>query len=273
MSDRKRQQRAAMIVGGAAAGGLAIIGLAVALASGGGGDDTNAIDTSRTTTSSSSTTSSSTSTSTSTTTTMIVIPTAPPPTAIVIPTAPPTAPPTSPPTSPTTSPPTTDPPTTTTTLPANKQLALQLDTALNGGVPPAPGDERVTVKTLSNSKAVDVTWKLDAPLPPDEQAYQAREEAFLLLQTIQAANPPGNDGMRIKATIPKPGNDRVILLVIDRSEFDTFDFGSVSDPLTVFELPFITSKDINDTYVPDPSGGPTTSTSTSTSTSTTTTTT
>jgi hypothetical protein len=254
MSDRQRQQRAAMIVGGAAVGGLAIIGLAIALSSG-GDDSTNAIDVRRTTTTSSSTTSSSTttSTSTSTTTTLVTLPaTVPPtspPTIITVPPAPPTSPTTA---APTTSPPTTEPATTTTKPPTPaQQLALTLDSALNGGQPDAP--PRVTVKPLGNSKTLDVTWKLDASLPPDEQQHQAREDALVLLQTIQAENPPSNDNMRLKATIPKPESDRVILLVIDRSQFDAFDFSSFDpDTTDIFTLPFIESSDINETYVPNP---------------------
>jgi hypothetical protein len=270
MSDRQRQQRAAMIVGGAAVGGLAIIGLAIALSSG-GGDDTNAVDTRRTTTSSSSTTSSSTSTSTTTLVTLpptvpaTIPPTAPPTTAFVFPTAPPTAPPTSPPTSP----PTTKPPTTTTKAPSPaEQLALSLDTALNDGQPNAPA--RVTVLPMGSHKVLDVTWALDASLTPEQQGDQARADALVLLQSVQAANPPGNNKFKLRATIPKPGKDQVILLTINRAEFDAFDFSSFNpDDEDVFKLPFVTSSDINESYVPDPYPPPTTTTSEETTTTTT----
>lgn len=240
-----------MIVGGAAVGGLAIIGLAIALSSG-GGDDTNAIDTRRTTTSSSSTTSSSTTTSTSTTTTLITLPpTVPstaPPTTVIIPTAPPTAAPTAPPTSP----PTTKPPTTTTKPPSPaQQLALTLDTALNDGQPNAPA--RVTVLPMGSHKVLDVTWQLDASLTPEQQGDQARADALVLLQTVQGANPPGNNKFKLRGILPKPGKDQVILLVIDRSQFDAFDFSTFNpDDEDVFKLPFVTSSNINESYVPDP---------------------
>lgn len=274
MSDRRRQQRAALIVGGAAVGGLAIIGLAIALSSG-DGDDKNAIDTSRTTTSSSSsTTSSSSSTSTSTTTLITAPPTIPtttPPTIVFPTTVPPTEPPTIPPTvPPTTAPPTTKPPTTTTTKPPTpaQQLANDLGTALNGGVPPEPGENRVSVMPLASDKPVVVTWKLNTDLTPDEQATTARNEAFLLLQNIQAANPPGDDTLRLRATIPDPdgtGTDIVVRLVIDRQAFDDFDFTGV-DPLTVFDLDFVMSADIDESVVPPVPGTTTSSSSSTTST-------
>jgi hypothetical protein len=257
MSDRQRQQRAAMIVGGAAVGGLAIIGLAIALSSG-GGDDTNAVDTRRTTTSSSSTTSSSTTTSTSTTTTLVTLPpTVPstaPPITIIVPTAPPTAPPTSPPT---TTPP---PPTTKPPSPA-QQLALSLDVALNDGQPNAPA--RVTVLPMGSHKVLDVTWRLDASLTHEQQGDQARADALVLLESIQSANPPGNNKFKLRGTLPKPGKDQVILLTINRSQFDAFDFSTFNpDDQDVFKLPFVTSSNINESYVPDPYP-PTTTTSTS----------
>jgi hypothetical protein len=160
---------------------------------------------------------------------------------------------------------------TTKPLPPAQKLALELDTALNGGQPPGPGEERVTVKPVGNKKTLDVTWTLDDSLPPDEQGVQAREDALILLQTIQGSNPPSNDHMKLKATLPGPG--RVILLVIDRSQFDAFDF-STFDPDTtdVFTLPFITSSDIDTAYVPDPYSSSTTSSSSSTSSTTVTTT-
>jgi hypothetical protein len=268
MSDRQRQQRAAMIVGGAAVGGLIIIGLAIALTSG-GGDDTNAVETQHTTSSSSSTTSSSsTSTSTSTTTTLVTLPptaaSTSPPTIITIPPPPPTVAPTVPPTSP----PTTKPPTTTTKPPnPAEQLALTLDTALNGGQPNAPA--RVTVAPMGHNKVLDVTWKLDSALPPDQQGVQARSDALVLLETIQSQNPPGNDKFRLRGTLPKPGKDQVILLTINRSAFQAFDFSSYDpDTTDVFTLPFVTSADINTKYVPDPYP-PTSTTSTSGGTTTT----
>jgi hypothetical protein len=274
MSDRQRQQRAAMIVGGAAVGGLAIIGLAIALSSG-GDDGTNAIDVLRSSTTSSSTTSSSsTSTSTSTTTTLVTLPpTVPstaPPTIITVPTLPPPPPTTA---GPTTSPPTTAPPTTgattSTTNPPTpaEQLALSLDVVLNDGQPDAP--QRVTVQTLSSSKALDVTWKLN-PLPPDQQGVQARADALALMEAIQSADPPGNDKFRLKATIQKPGPDQVVFLTIDRSEFDGFDFSSF-DPADqdVFKLPFVTSSKINENYVADPYPPTTTTTTDEPTTSTT----
>jgi hypothetical protein len=278
MSDRKRQQRAALIVGGAAVGGLAIIGLAIALSSG-DGDDKNSIDTSRTTTSSSSTSSSSTSTSTTTLITLpptLPITTTPPTTAFFPTTAPPTEPPTQPPTQPTspptTAPPTTQPSTTSTTKPLTpaQQLALDLGTVLNGGVPPEPGQNRVTVQPLAPNKTVVVTWKLNTALTPDEQATTARQEAFTLLQNIQTANPPGNDTLKLRASIPDPdgtGTDLVVRLTIDRQQFDAFDFTGV-DPLTVFELPFVTQANIDEDVVP-PIPGTTTTTDDPTTTTTT----
>jgi hypothetical protein len=99
---------------------------------------------------------------------------------------------------------------------------------------------------MGSSKTLDVTWALDASLPPDEQGVQAREDTLILMQAIQAANPPGNDHMKLKATLPKPGNDRVILLNIDRSQFDTFDFATFNpDDTDIFTLPFVTSSTIN----------------------------
>jgi hypothetical protein len=114
-----------------------------------------------------------------------------------------------------------------------------------------------------------VTWALDATLSPDEQGIQAREDALVLMQAIQAADPPSNDNMRLKATIPKPGNDRVILLAIDRSQFDTFDFATFDpDTTDIFTLPFVENSDINETYVPNPYP-PTTTTTTDETTTTT----
>jgi hypothetical protein len=148
---------------------------------------------------------------------------------------------------------------------------LSLDTALNGGQPDPPA--RVTVKPLGSNKTLDVTWALDATLSPDEQGIQAREDALVLMQTIQAADPPSNDKMRLKATLPKPGNDRVILLVIDRSQFDAFDFDTFDpDTTDIFTLPFVAPQppsDINEDYVPDPYP-PSSTTSSSTSTTATT---
>jgi hypothetical protein len=185
-----------------------------------------------------------------------------------VPTLPPTSPTTNAPTTtPTTSPPTQ--PTTSTTKPPTpaQQLALSLDVVLNDGQPDAP--QRVTVQTLSSSKALDVTWKLN-PLPPDEQGVQARAEALSLMEAIQSADPPGNDKFRLKATIQKPGSDQVVFLTIDRSEFNDFDFSSF-DPADedVFKLPFVTSSKINEDYVPDPYP-PSSTTSSSTSTTATT---
>jgi hypothetical protein len=144
---------------------------------------------------------------------------------------------------------------------------LSLDVVLNDGQPDAP--QRVTVQTLSSSKALDVTWKLN-PLPPDEQGVQARAEALSLMEAIQSADPPGNDKFRLKATIQKPGSDQVVFLTIDRSEFNDFDFSSF-DPADedVFKLPFVTSSKINEDYVPDPYP-PSSTTSSSTSTTATT---
>jgi hypothetical protein len=164
---------------------------------------------------------------------------------------------------PTTAPPTTGATTSTTKAPTPaQQLALTLDTALNGGQPDPPA--RVTVKPLGSNKTLDVTWALDATLSPDEQGVQAREDALVLMQTIQASNPPSNDSMRLKATLPKPGQDRVILLVIDRSQFDAFDFATFDpDTTDIFTLPFVAPQPpsaINETYVPDPYPPPTTTT-------------
>ena len=130
----------------------------------------------------------------------------------------------------------------------------------------------MTVKPLGSNKTLDVTWALDATLSPDEQGVQAREDTLVLLQTIQAADPPSNDNMRLKATLPKPGNDRVILLVIDRDQFDQFDFATFDpDTTDVFTLPFVAPQPpsaINETYVPSPY--PPTSTTTTDGTTTTT---
>ena len=134
------------------------------------------------------------------------------------------------------------------------------------GQPPGPGQNRVSVMPLAPNKPVVVTWELDTTLTPEQQATQARNEAFLLLQSIQTANPEGNDSIRLRATIPDPdgtGTDIVVRLVIDRSQFDAFDFTGV-DPLTVFELPFYSSPpDIDEDVVP-PLPGTTTSSSSST---------
>ena len=115
---------------------------------------------------------------------------------------------------------------------------------------------------------LDVSWKLDAALPPGQQGVQARSDALVLLETIQSQNPPGNDKFRLRATVPKPGKDQVILLTIDRSAFQAFDFSTFdSDTTDVFTLPFVTSADINTKYVPDPySPTPTTSTTKETTT-------
>ena len=126
----------------------------------------------------------------------------------------------------------------------------------------------MTVKPLGNNKTLDVTWALDSSLPPDEQGVQAREDALILMQSIQGENPAGNDHMKLKGTLPKAsgGTRRVILLVIDRSQFDAFDFSTFNPEDTdVFTLPFITSSDIDTKYVPDPYP-PTTSTTNESST-------
>jgi hypothetical protein len=199
------------------------------------------------------------------------VPSTAPPTIITVPTLPPPPPPTT--AGPTTSPPTTAPPTTgattSTTNPPTpaEQLALSLDVVLNDGQPDAP--QRVTVQTLSSSKALDVTWKLN-PLPPDQQGVQARADALALMEAIQSADPPGNDKFRLKATIQKPGPDQVVFLTIDRSEFDGFDFSSF-DPADqdVFKLPFVTSSKINENYVADPYPPTTTTTTDEPTTSTT----
>ena len=130
----------------------------------------------------------------------------------------------------------------------------------------------MAVKPLGSNKTLDVTWALDATLSPDEQGIQAREDALVLLQTIQADNPPSNDDMRLKATIPKPGRIASILLVIDRSQFDQFDFATFDpDTTDIFTLPFVAPQPpsaINENYVPDPYPPTTTTTTDGTTTTT-----
>ncbi len=89
----------------------------------------------------------------------------------------------------------------------------------------------------------------------------------MLLQSIQCANPPGNNKFKLRGTLPKPGKDQVILLVIDRSKFDAFDFSTFNpDDQDVFTLPFVTSSNINENYVPDPYPPTTTTTDETTTT-------
>jgi hypothetical protein len=74
--------------------------------------------------------------------------------------------------------------------------------------------------------------------------------------------------LRLRASIPDPdgtGTDLVVRLTIDRPQFDAFDFNGV-DPLTVFELPFVTNAVVDQDVVPDVPPGATTSTSSTTST-------
>jgi hypothetical protein len=75
--------------------------------------------------------------------------------------------------------------------------------------------------------------------------------------------------LRLRASIPDPdgtGTDLVVRLTIDRQQFDDFDFTGV-DPLTVFELPFVTQANVDDDVVP-PVPGTTTTTGDSTTTTT-----
>jgi hypothetical protein len=126
----------------------------------------------------------------------------------------------------------------------------------------------VTVQPLASDKPVVVTWKLNTALTPEEQSTTARNEAFLLLQNLQTANPAGDETMRLRATIPDPdgsGTDIVVRLVIDRAQFNAFDFTGV-DPLTVFELSFVTDANIDEDVVPPVPGSPTTTSGSTTTT-------
>lgn len=116
-----------------------------------------------------------------------------------------------------------------------------LELALSGGVLPAPGaPARVTVRFVPDDGGdrVRVTWKLDEKLTINEQRVQARLEAFALLRVIQAANPPGDGPVVLRATLPDPDTgepDRVIRLVYDRDTLDGINFNTI-DPLTIFTL-------------------------------------
>ena len=116
-----------------------------------------------------------------------------------------------------------------------------LELALNGGVLPAPGTPaRVTVRFVPDDGGdrVRVTWKLDEKLTTNEQRVRARLEAFTLLRVIQAANPPGDGPVVLRATLPDPDTGdphRVIRLVYERDTLDGINFKTI-DPLTIFTL-------------------------------------
>jgi len=85
---------------------------------------------------------------------------------------------------------------------------------------------------------VRVTWKLDEKLTTNEQRVRARLEAFTLLRVIQAANPPGDGPVVLRATLPDPDTGdphRVIRLVYERDTLDGINFKTI-DPLTIFTL-------------------------------------
>jgi hypothetical protein len=116
-----------------------------------------------------------------------------------------------------------------------------LELALNGGVLPAPGTPaRVTARFVPDDGGdrVRVTWKLDEKLTTNEQRVRARLEAFTLLRVIQAANPPGDGPVVLRATLPDPDTGdphRVIRLVYERDTLDGINFKTI-DPLTIFTL-------------------------------------
>ncbi len=255
-------KRALLIGGAAVAGVLVLVGIAFAVSGDNGKDTTSVQVPDRTSTSSSSTTSSSTSTSTSTTLPPITVPpTAPPtspPTVVVIPpTAPPTAPPTTPPTAaPTTSSSSTTSSTvpgstTTTTRPAGEEaLNDTLETALNGGVAPAPGTPaRVNVDFARDADLgafIRVTWALDPTITTNGQLLAAvQEDVFTLLRAAtRDPNFPDAGPVVLRATFPDPlpGDPqhvtRVVRLVYDRSTLDGISFTGPDavDPATLYDL-------------------------------------
>jgi hypothetical protein len=122
-------------------------------------------------------------------------------------------------------------------------------------VAPAPGTpSRVTVRFVPDpgGDRVRVTWKLDETLTTDQQRVQARLDAFALLRAIQAANPPGDGPVVLRATLPDPDTgepDRVIRLVYERDTLDGIDFTTI-DPLTIFTL--ADDSDIDPDLAPTP---------------------
>lgn len=278
-----RQKRAVIAVVSIFAGGIALIVLLIVLAS--GGDDTKSVKTAsdRTTTSSSSTLPTTTLPPTTTTFVPLTVPptaappppTAAPPTVIVIP---PTAAPTAPTTPTTATPPSTAPTTTTTSPSPSKQLATAIETALNGGVPPDPGDpKRVKVTIPANpdnpDKKVEVDWDLpaDFPLDPadwtDEQFTQVRVEALTILATIRDANLPGDQEIRVRGFVPDPDDEdltlRIVRIIYARATIDGVDFPTYEN---VFDVPPAITAEVDPDYVPSP---PPTTTSSSTTTTTT----
>jgi len=245
-----RQKRAVIAVVSIFAGGIALIVLLIVLAS--GGDDTKSVKTAsdRTTTTSSSTTTSTTLPPVTTTLAPPTVPPTPPPTVAPPPTVvviPPTAAPTTPSTDATT---TSTAPTTTTTLPSpSKQLAAEIETALNGGIPPDPGaPKRVKVTIPPNpdnpDKKVEVDWDLpaDFPLDPadwtDEEFAAVRQEALTILATIRDANLPGDQEIRVRGFVPDPDDEdltlRIVRIIYARATIDGIDFPTYEN---VFDVP------------------------------------
>ncbi len=247
-----RQKRAVIAVVSIFAGGVALIVLLIVLSS--GGDDTKSVNTAsdRTTTTSTSTTTTTLPPTTTTFAPLTVPPTAPPPptvaptpTVIVIP---PTAAPTTAATvAPTTS---STAPTTTTTAPSpSKKLAAEIETALNGGVPPDPGTpKRVKVTVPPNpdnpDKRIDIDWDLDPALPADPstwtdaQSTLARQEAVTILAAIRDAHLPGTQEIRVRGFVPDPDDPnatiRVVRIIYARATIDGADFPTIH---TVFDTP------------------------------------
>ncbi len=246
-----RQKRAVIAVVSIFAGGIALIVLLIVLA---GGDDTKSVDTAsdRTTTTSTSTT-----TLPPTTTTLApptLPPTAPPttpptasPTVIVIPpTAPPTTASTSAPTSSTSSTSSTSPTTTTTQPAAIVDLQNALEVLLNGGVAPDPGTPPRVAVDLDPTVRLRVTWALDPTLDAEAQKLAVRQEAFDILEAIQAAALAGDEKIVLRATLPDPDTGeprRVVRLEFERATLDGIDFDTI-DPQDIFSL--ADDKDIDD---------------------------
>jgi hypothetical protein len=83
-----------------------------------------------------------------------------------------------------------------------------------------------------------VTWKLDASLSGDELAVATRQDAFVVLQSVQGANLPGQQNVIVRATYPDEDDDQevVVRLKITRADLDAIDF-ETTDPLTILDFP------------------------------------
>jgi hypothetical protein len=267
------QQRSMAILGGVFGGGLLITFLLVSLVSG-GDDDKRRVSIGPNEPTSTSTTTTVPPTVATATTTL------PPPTLPVTnPTTPNTVTPgtvavvtTSPPATSPPSPGTTKPPTTTTTVKPKttaEQLEESLEAALQGdGEPPPPGTPpRVTVSIDEEDNEVRVRWRLDESLSAEEQQYQSRYEATLMLAIMKDFDGLDDAAIELRGTVsdePPPGNrKRLVYVRYERATLDGIDFGTF-DPLTVFETPPADDADIDDSLEPTPPATTTTSSTTTT---------